>query len=238
MTAPKMSRTRLWLTLAAAGLATVGVGEVIHQLQLTAPTASQEYIAPGTTAPQDANDPAITCTRRTSGGTTTPEGATIRLPDRPVRSSEVVNCPDVFDGREVEYRGEVVGDVLRRDGGAWLLVNDDAYALSVGPLPAHREFSGTNTGLAVWVDTATAATIEHTGGPARRGDVFRFTGTILRVDPADGGGLTLRASDVELLSRGGPVELPTHDGQTRVAIVAAIAALAVSVAERIRARTR
>lgn len=233
-----MSRTRLWLITTAFLILALAVGEGIHQLRLAAPSTELEFITPGSRSPDDPTDPAITCRRRTSGVPTTPEGATVSLPDRPVRSSEIVNCPDVFDGHTVEYIGEVIGDVLRRDGGAWLLVNDDAYALESGPLPAHRDYHGTNTGLTVWVGTEIADAIEVTGGPGRRGDVFRFRGQILRVDPEDGGGLTLRARDGELISPGTDVPLRTHGAQTAVAIVAAAVALTTMISERVRARVR
>jgi hypothetical protein len=233
-----MSRTRLWLITTAFLILCLAVGEGIHQLRLAAPSTELEFITPGSRSPDDPTDAAITCTRRTSGDPTTPEGASVTPPDRPVRSSEVVNCPEVFDGHTIEFIGEVVGDVLRRDGGAWLLVNDDAYALESGPLPAHREYHGTNTGLTVWVEDAVADAIEVTGGPGRRGDVFRFRGPILRVDPADGGGLTMRAREGELISAGADVPLPTHGAQTTVAIIAAAVALTTTVAERLRARVR
>ncbi|MBW3662061.1 MAG: hypothetical protein KY469_03090 [Actinobacteria bacterium] len=234
----RMSRARLWLSTTAFLILALAVGEGIHQLRLAAPAAGLEFITPGSSSPDDPTDAAITCRRRTSGDPTTPEGAVVALPDRPVRSSEVVNCPEVFDGHTIEYIGEVVGDVLRRDDGAWLLVNDDAYALESGPLPAHRDYHGTNTGLTVWVGTEIADVIEMTGGPGRRGDVFHFRGPILRVDPADGGGLTLRAREAELVSRGTDVPLRTHGAQTAVAIVAAAVALTTTIAERVRARVR
>jgi hypothetical protein len=63
----------------------------------------------------------------------------------------VTSCPAAYDGHRVTYVGELVGDLLRREGGAWVLVNDDDYALRVGPLPAHPELRGTNSGLSVWL---------------------------------------------------------------------------------------
>lgn len=190
-----------------------------------------------------ADDPSagvITCER------TLPERST--LPQRidpadvtpvgRVTSGDVVECPDLFDGRPVTYVGEVIGDVLHRDGGAWALLNDDAYALEVGPLAAHGHFAGYNSGLTVWLDGELADLADEPGGPGRRGDVLRVAAVVHRVDPADGGGLTLRAFDAELLAQARPLERPLDVPQAVAAAVLALVAAAVTVYERRAARVR
>jgi len=59
-------------------------------------------------------------------------------PDGRLTAAIATACPRLLDGREVLYIGEVVGDVLRREGGAWAQINDDPYALEVGPFGPHR----------------------------------------------------------------------------------------------------
>ena len=153
-----------------------------------------------------------------------------------VSSTQVYLCPSAYDGLEVTYVGEVVGDILRRRGGAWVQVNDDAYALTTGPVLGHRERSGFNTGLSVWLEGDLAERIEAPGRPARRGDVLQLTGTILRADPDDGGGITLRATTLQTLAP--PVELdpPLHTIQLIVAII--LSALAIATTWWARQRRR
>jgi hypothetical protein len=139
-------------------------------------------------------------------------------PDAIVTSSDVIACPTAYDGRRVRYRGEVVGDVLLRDEGAWILVNDDAYALEVGPLPAHREHRGVNSGLTVWVPDRLLDAMSVTGRPGRRGDIVEVTGRVVRTDPADGGGLTVRATHLELLVPGVVVDEPLDVPQLWLAL--------------------
>ncbi len=115
-------------------------------------------------------------------------------------STAVLACPSAYDGRTVVYVGEVIGDLLRRDGGAWVLINDDPYALEVGPLPLHAARRGTNQGLSVWLPEATLEKISGLGRPGQRGDVVAVTGVVRRVDPAAGGALTLRAESLEVLA--------------------------------------
>jgi hypothetical protein len=153
-----------------------------------------------------------------------------------VTSGMVVACPAAFDGREVTYVGELVGDVLQRDGGAWVLVNDDAYALEVGPLPTHDDHRGTNSGLSVWLPDDVLPEGPVLGRPEQRGDVVSVRGRIVRTDPADGGGLTLRASSLEVLAPGTTVPQPVDVRQAVLAAVALTVAAALWAARR-RART-
>jgi hypothetical protein len=125
-----------------------------------------------------------------------------------VTSGLVLACPAAFDDARVTYVGEVVGDLLRRDGGAWVLVNDDDYALEVGPLPGHRDLRGTNSGLTVWLPDELADHIGGLGRPNQRGDLVQVSGRIVRTDPNDGGGLTLRADQLQVLEPARVVEEP------------------------------
>jgi hypothetical protein len=151
-----------------------------------------------------------------------------------ISSTQVHLCPSAFDGLEVTYVGEVVGDILRRDGGAWAQVNDDDYALINGPVVGHRERAGFNTGLSVWLDGDLADRIEQPGRAAVRGDVVLLRGTLLRADPDDGGGTTLRAYELETLAGPLVLEPPLHTLQLVVAIVLSLAAIAATVFARLR----
>lgn len=131
------------------------------------------------------------------------------LTDRPhVSSTMVLSCPAAFDGMTVQYTGELVGDLLRRRGGAWVLVNDDDYALEVGPLPAHGALRGLNSGLTVWLPERLVSEVTGVGRPDRRGDVFAFEGRIERADGQDGGGLTLRVTEARLLAASQATDAP------------------------------
>lgn len=151
-----------------------------------------------------------------------------------VSSAAIVACPQAFDGRRVTYAGEIVGDVLRRDGGGWVQVNDDDYALEVGPLPAHDDLRGSNSGLQVWIPDDLIDGLEP-GRPGRRGDVVQVDGVLLRADPDDAGGMTLRADALQVHATAVDVDVPVGGG--RVVLAAAASALALALwALRRRAR--
>jgi hypothetical protein len=142
-----------------------------------------------------------------------------------VSSTQVFSCPQAFDRMRVTYVGEIVGEVLPRRGGAWAQINDDAYALEVGPLVGHREQSGFNTGLAVWLPDDMHEAVTGVGGPAQRGDVVLVRGVLHRTDPDDGGGTTIRADTLEILQESHEVEVPFHTVQAVAAGVLALVAL-------------
>lgn len=150
--------------------------------------------------------------------------APLARPGARVTSAMVVACPAAFDGLRVRYAGELVGDLLHRDGGAWVLVNDDEYALRYGPLPIHREYRGTNSGLSVWLPTELLGEVNGLGRPNQRGDVVVLDGHIRRTDPDDGGGLTLRADKLQVLQPAHAVEAPFDRPQAILAGASLIAA--------------
>lgn len=233
---PVHPRTVLqWLLAAALVLAVV---VVVGQLRRSAPYEAPEYVVE---AAEDATDPdadLITCERSLPDVPTTPEGVEDVTPVGRVTSSAVVECPAEFDGHVVVYIGEVIGDVLRRDGGAWVLMNDDAYALEAGPLRTHGEPLGYNSGLSVWLEGDLAELVDEAGGPDHRGDILRVRGVVHRTDPSDGGGLTIRAFQGEILLEGGPIQVPLHTGQVVFAGVLGLAASALFLVERRTRQTR
>lgn len=230
--------TTTQLRLLATGVAIVLLAVLVTQLRATAPHEPADFVAPAAPDPDDPD--LITCERTLADEPTTPDGTSAgeAQPAGRISSSEVLECPAVFDGRFVSYVGEVVGDVLRRGDGAWVLMNDDAYALEVGPLPAHTDLRGYNSGLAVWLEGDLADLADQPGGPRWRGDVLEVRGTLHRADPADGGGLTLRATDAEVIAAAQRARVPLHTGQAIAAIVLSVAAAGIVIAERRAARRR
>jgi hypothetical protein len=124
------------------------------------------------------------------------------------------------------------------DGGAWTLVNDDAYALEVGPVTGTADYRGGNSGLAVWLAGDLHERLTAPGGPGRRGDVIVVRGVVHRADPADGGGLTIRAINADVLVPAETVDLPINVPQAIAALGFAVLAVVVTVIERSAARRR
>ena len=146
---------------------------------------------------------------------------------RDVSSSELYDCPTVWDGRKVRFTGEVVGGVLQRGDRAWLQLNDDPYSLAPGPLPYHRDFRGGNGGVGVLVPVELAERIRLVGGPRFHGDIVRVTGVFHRVDLETREVAIVRADALRVLRPGAPLR-PVVEPE-RVAVATVLGALAVSL---------
>lgn len=208
----------------------------IGQIRDAQPYVAPDFVVEGTDTAAESLE-FVTCER------TLPDRPVVTEGQRPepvgrVTSGEVVKCPDAFDGQAVVYIGEVIGDVLHRDGGAWVLMNDDAYALEVGPLDSHGEFQGYNSGLSVWLDGDLADLVDQPGGSTHRGDILRVRGIVHRTDPDDGGGLTIRAFEGRVLAPAVELDRPVNRPQAVVAGLLAVIAVAIVGYERVVAARR
>lgn len=228
----RRGRTRWYLVTPLIGLAIIVAGVVwLESLAPEVDTVDRRVEGVPPLAMPDER----ACTRQTG------EGVAEELRDAfpqagRIASTQVHLCPRAFDGLTVTYVGEVIGEVLPRRGGAWVQVNDDIYALEVGPLVGHREQDGFNTGMSVWLPDGLHQQIEAAGRPGRRGDVILVRGTLHQADPDDGGGITVRAEELEVLAETIEIDDPLHVPQLIVAIVLAIAALATVAWSRRTAR--
>ena len=228
---------RAYAQIALFLAAIVVVGAVVKVVRETAP---QVTLPPLAEAAPNLDDPElVTCERTLPNAPETLEQIAEVDPVGVVSSSEVIECPDAFDRQVITYVGEVVGDVLHRSRGAWVLVNDDAYALDVGPLQGHSQFRGGNSGLSVWLPAPLPEL--DPGGPDRRGTVIAIDGVIQRTDPADGGGLTLTAlgpDTVRVVAEAQVIDRPLNRGQAVAAVVLALLAAGIVTVERRTARRR
>lgn len=142
---------------------------------------------------------------------------------RRMSSAVAAECPEQYDGTQVTMVGEVVGDVLVRSDGAWIQLNDDDYGLVHGPLASTGQASGASSGLAVWLPDELARGLVA-GRAHQRGHLVEVTGTFHRADPRDGGGTTIRATD--LIERRPPQRLPVRPDPLTLTVVGALVAIA------------
>ncbi|MPZ73454.1 MAG: hypothetical protein GEU74_09515 [Nitriliruptorales bacterium] len=142
----------------------------------------------------------------------------------PVSSSELIECPKLFDGEQVRYEGEAVGVVLLRPTHSWVHVNDDPYAVRIGPVSEHRTVAGGNSGMAVSMPRETAAAVTP-GAFRTAGTGLSIVGTFLRADPDDGGAPSIRATGVRVVRDARSV----HQEISVRRIVAAVVFVAVAM---------
>lgn len=230
-----VSRWKVLASLALLVAVIAGIVAMSEALRYPHPTDAA-VTAPGA-QPEPASDPrtVVDC------GDPLPREGQERETEAPsnisrrVTSSRLYDCPQQYDGARVHYRGEVVGAVLRRDGGAWVQLNDDIYSQASGPLPAHRDYRGGNAGVGVFISPEMAASISAVGGPTMRGDVLDVVGVFHRVDKASNEVAVIR-SITATRTAGEPLQRPMLPARRAVAIGIGLLMLVVLVLERRAAR--
>jgi len=137
-------------------------------------------------------------------------------------SAELVESPDQFDGRTIEFTGEVVGDIMRRGDMAWIHINDDAYM--------HRNveegapLGGYNSGHAVWLSADLAEEISYVGDYHNEGDVVTVTGEFRAACPEHGGDMDIHADSLVVVTSGHAVVDPIPGWKPWLALLLSLAA--------------
>lgn len=176
---------------------------------------------------EDAGDPrlAITCTEM-------PDEGVVRA-----TSADLDDCARDHDGRTVRFQGEVIGAVLERGRGAWVQLNDDPYADTLGPLPVHRALRGGNSGVGALLDPSAVELIDGAGGPGVRGTVLEVVGTFHLVEPVSREVAVIVVDEARRIRPAEPFErTPLADRRLAALVLATLAAGAVVIERVIAAR--
>lgn len=107
-------------------------------------------------------------------------------PAHAISSTELISQSRDFDGKNVTYAGEVIGDVMRRGGHAWINISDGANAVGA------------------WVPSALAARISQTGDFKHTGDSVEVVGIFNRSCVEHGGDLDIHAEELRIIAAGKP----------------------------------
>jgi len=116
-------------------------------------------------------------------------------------SAELINNAKNYNGQIVVYRGEVIGDVMRRGKFAWVNVNDGKNAIGI------------------WIEFSQTKDIIYTGSYKAKGDVIEVNGIFHRACPEHGGDLDIHAQESLILEKGAP--LPERVSRTKKIVTAA-----------------
>lgn len=116
-------------------------------------------------------------------------------------SAQLIESAAAWDGRDVLFSGEAIGEPLARGTHAWLQLNDDAYQSRRSVEEAPRR-GGYNRGLAVWAPLELARRVGTFGGYRREGDSVQVAGTFNAACREHGGDMDIHAASLEILRRG------------------------------------
>lgn len=102
-----------------------------------------------------------------------------------VSSTDLIEKANEYNNRIIEYKGEVIGDVMVRGDFAWVNLNDGAYAIGV------------------WgkKDLITSI-VKNKGGYKAKGDILLVKGVFHKACPHHGGDLDIHIEKAEKLTNG------------------------------------
>jgi len=99
-------------------------------------------------------------------------------------SLELINNAKQYDGKTVDYRGEVIGEVMVRGDYAWLHVNDGIIAIGI------------------WALKTMVQDIRYAGNYQKKGDIIEVSGTLHRSCLEHGGDLDIHALEIKKITPG------------------------------------
>ena len=124
-----------------------------------------------------------------------------------VGSADLIEQSSAYDGKAVDYTGEVIGDLMARKNYAWINVNDGSNAIGI------------------WSERALIPPIKYFGSYMNRGDTVLVHGVFHRSCPEHGGDMDIHASAIAIVATGEPI---TH-GTSTSAVIAAVALVSTSL---------
>lgn len=101
-----------------------------------------------------------------------------------VSSDDLIEYSKELDGQTVIYTGEAVGTILKRDGYAWVNLNDGSNAIGIV------------------ISSEMAESIQHMGGYGQIGDQVEVVGTFHRACAEHGGDMDIHADTIRIVKNG------------------------------------
>lgn len=118
-----------------------------------------------------------------------------------ISSTELINNAKQYDGKAVDYRGEVIGDVMIRGQYVWVNIGDGQNAIGI------------------WTTKALIKDITHKGSYGFKGDVVEITGIFNRSCPEHGGDLDIHAQAVRNITSGKQILESLDFNKIKIALI-------------------
>jgi hypothetical protein len=101
-----------------------------------------------------------------------------------VSSNDLINNAGEYNGKEIVYTGEMIGDILSRGEYSWINVSDGSNAIGI------------------WVKSDDIKDIDELGEYTAHGDTVKIKGIFYRACPAHGGDMDIHAQSIEIIQEG------------------------------------
>ncbi|MCM8791849.1 MAG: DNA-binding protein [Candidatus Omnitrophica bacterium] len=123
-----------------------------------------------------------------------------------ISSKELINQAQCYDGKEIVYKGEIIGEMMCRKKGCWVNISD-------------RDF-----GIGVWIPSKIRFNPKYTGSYKSKGDVVEVKGIFNYSCKEHFGELDIHAQQIKLIKEGYPIihRLNTHKVTLNIFIWSAV----------------
>lgn len=145
-------------------------------------------------------------------------------------SADLVESPKKYDGTQVTFAGEAIGEAMVRGDMAWLHVNDDPYYLK--NVEEGAQLGGYNSGMAIWIPAGEADAITYFGDYEHEGDIVEVAGVFNAACAQHGGDMDIHATSLDVLEPGHVVIDEIKSNKVIWAAGLALVALALYIADR------
>ena len=122
-------------------------------------------------------------------------------------SEELLRDTRKWDGKNVIFQGEAIGEIMPRGNFVWLNLQDDFGAIGI------------------WASQDMAQAIQYTGDYRHKGDTVEIEGQFFRADPRLGGELYIRAQRLKIVNPGNVMVQPLHPLKIEIAAIFSIGIL-------------
>jgi len=156
--------------------------------------------------------------------------AAIPLSPNSPSSTELVEQPKKYNGTDVTFEGEAIGEAMVRGDDAWIHLNDDAYMYK--NVEEGAELGGFNTGMPVWLPANLAEKIGTFGDYKHEGDIVKVSGVFNAACGQHGGDMDIHATTLVLTVPGRNALDPVKPWKLVLAIGLTLGAAGVWYADR------
>lgn len=118
-----------------------------------------------------------------------------------ISSAELINDAKRYDEKVIHYKGEIIGDVMKRGSHTWINVTDGQNAIGI------------------WVDYPSIKNITYTGSYKTRGDKVELTGIFHRACIEHGGDLDIHAQSVTKITSGSQIHEELDFNKINIAVI-------------------
>ena len=145
-----------------------------------------------------------------------------------ISSIELIEKCQFYDGKEVAYQGEVIGDIMIRGENAWINLNDDSYnSKKTGET---FKLKGYNTGQSIWCKASQVKFIKYKGDYKNSGDIVQVKGIFHRACAEHGGDMDIHANELIVLKEGRIIEHSIDRGKVLILLFLALLIVVLFIA--------